>query len=80
MSLIRAIKTLFAGAGHWIQETYCAMGQHVAEQIETASDAIAEQRYRAEHGNSSHESVVLPKHKVIELKPYGVINGHKHPN
>ena len=47
MSLCRAIKSVFTRAGHWIQETYCALGQTVAEQIETASDAIAEKQYLA---------------------------------
>jgi hypothetical protein len=80
MALIRAIKSAFTGAGNWIQEAYAAIGQKVAERLETASDALAEKRYRSEHRANPPETVIVPKHQVIELKPYGVINGHKHPN
>ncbi len=80
MSIIRAIKAIFAGAGHWIQETYCTVGQKVAEQLETASDTIAERRYLAEHPTQHTKAVILPEHQVIELTPYRIINGHKHPN
>ena len=80
MALIRAIKSVITCAGHWIQETYCTIGQTVAERIETTSDAIAEKRYRQEHPDHQTEAIILPKHQVIDLKPYAIINGHKHPN
>jgi hypothetical protein len=80
MSLFRAIKSLCGGACHWIQETYCAVGQKVGERIEDASDAMAERRYlancRAQHPASSH----LPPKPAINATEYRVINGHKHPN
>ena len=80
MSLFRAIKSLITGARHWVQETYCTLGQKVAEQIETAADVIAEKRYLAEHPARNAEAVVVPDPRGIELAPYRVINGHKHPD
>ena len=47
MKILRAIKSLCGCVGHMIQETYCTLGQKVAERLEDASDAIAEQRYLA---------------------------------
>jgi len=80
MPLIRAIKSLFGGACHWVQETYCALGQKVGERLEDASDAMAERRYlansRTEHPAAGH----LPAHPTINLTEYRVINGHKHAN
>ena len=80
MSLCGAIKSVFTRAGHWIQETYCALGQTVTEQIETASDAIAEKQYLAEHPVSHTKAVVVPDRPIIELVPYRIINGHEHLN
>lgn len=80
MSLCRTIKSMFTSAGHWIQETYCSLGQKVAEQIETASDALAEKRYLAEHPTPHSEAVVVPDPRVLELTSYRVMNGHKHPD
>ncbi|MGC8643961.1 MAG: hypothetical protein ACP5XB_29230 [Isosphaeraceae bacterium] len=80
MLLFRAIKSLVTGARDWVQETYCALGQKVAEQIETASDVIAEKRYLAEHPVPNAEAVVVPEPRAVELASYRVINGHKHPD
>jgi hypothetical protein len=80
MSLFRAIKSVYTAARDWVQETYCSLGQKVAEQIETASDAIAEKRYLAEHPVQNADAVVVPEQRSIELAPYRVINGHKHPD
>jgi hypothetical protein len=79
MSLFRAIKSLCGGACHWVQETYCTLGQKVGERLESASDAMAERRYlassRAEHPAAGQ---FLPPPPT--LTEYRVINGHKHAN
>jgi hypothetical protein len=72
MSMFRYFKYVFGGVGRWIQETYCSVGQRVAERLESVSDRVAENRYRAEHASP------IPTHPVIEIKNYGIINGHKH--
>jgi hypothetical protein len=43
--ILNAIKSVFERIGHWIQESYCAVGQRVAERLESVSDAMAEKRY-----------------------------------
>ena len=48
MSMFRMIGSTLGSAGHWIGETYCAVGQKIAERIEKISDTIAEQRHLAE--------------------------------
>jgi hypothetical protein len=74
MSILRTIKSLCCGVGHWIQETYCAVGQKVAERIEHVSDGLAERRYRAEHPTPPQP----PIQQVIDVKDYHITNGYKH--
>jgi len=76
MSMYRVIKSALHGVGHWIGETYCSVGQRVAERIEQISDTVAEQRYLAEHPETTH----LPARHVIDIKGFRVVNGHKHLN
>jgi hypothetical protein len=76
MSIIRVIKSALHGVGHWIGETYCSVGQSVAERIEQISDTVAEQRYLAEHPETTHP----PSHHVIDINEFRVVNGHKHLN
>ena len=78
MSLFRAIKSVLGGAGHWIAETYCTVGQKLGERVEQISDAVAEKKYlaqpRPEYPEPGHSSLV----PLIEHKDYRKINGHKH--
>jgi hypothetical protein len=80
MSMFRMIKSALHGVGHWIGETYCSVGQRVAERIEQISDTVAEQRYLAEHRAEQPSSTRLPVHHVIDVSEFRIINGHKHPN
>jgi hypothetical protein len=76
MAILHALKSLCCGVGRWIQETYCTVGQRVAERLEDVSDAMAEQRYRAEHPQSPEP----PIQQAIDVTDYRVINGYKHTN
>jgi hypothetical protein len=76
MRSLRAIKSLVLGLGHWIQETYCSVGQRVGEQLETISDTIAEQRYLASRPPKAPEPRA-PHETVIEVPAFRPINGHK---
>jgi hypothetical protein len=71
MSMLGSIRCVLGSVGHWIQETYCSVGQKVAERLEAISDRIAEKRYRGEH------AAPVPTSQVIEIKGYQIINGHK---
>ena len=80
MSLFCAIKSAVGGAGHWIQETYCSIGQKVGEKVEQISDSLAEKKHLAGGRpvqTAPDHSLVRP---LIEVKDYRVINGHKHAN
>jgi hypothetical protein len=63
-----------------IQEAYCTLGQKVAERLEDASDAIAEQRYLAKQRAEHHVPASQPAQHLIDVASYRVINGFKHPN
>ncbi len=76
MSLFRMIGSTLGCAGHWIGETYCAVGQKIAERIEKTSDTIAERRHLAEHVRTTH----VPSQQVIDVKELQVVNGHRHLN
>jgi hypothetical protein len=78
MSMFRAITSALGCAGHWIGETYCALGQRIAERIEQVSDTIAEERHLAERQvervGKSHGSA----QQVIQIQEFRVVNGHRH--
>ena len=76
MSMFRMIRSTLGCAGHWIGETYCAVGQKIAERIEKTSDTIAERRHLAEHVRTTH----VPSQQVIDIKEFRVVNGHRHLN
>jgi hypothetical protein len=80
MSLFRAIKSLCGGACHWVQETYCALGQRVGERLERASDAIAERRYLASSDSKNPNPSHLTPQPTVHMTEYRIINGHKHTN
>jgi hypothetical protein len=77
MRRLRAIKSLVQGAGHWIQEAYCSVGQRVGERLEAISDAIAEHRYLASRPANAPEPRAR-RETVIEVPAFRPINGHKH--
>ena len=76
MSMFRMIGSTLGCAGHWIGETYCAVGQKIAERIEKTSDTIAERRHLAEHVRTTH----IASQQVIDVKELQVVNGHRHLN
>jgi len=80
MSLFCAIKSLLGGAGHWVQETYCSVGQKIGERLEQISDCVAERKHLAQHRPEYRRTSQGPVRPLIELKDYRVINGHKHAN
>ena len=80
MSLFCAIKSLLGGAGHWVQETYCSVGQKIGERLEQISDSVAEKKYLAQRRPEYHGPNQAPVRPMIELKEYRVMNGHKHAN
>ena len=80
MSLFGPIKSVLAGAGHWLQESYCAVAQKVGEQVERISDSLAEKKYLASRHPAQAAPGQSPVRPLIELKDYRVINGHKHAN
>jgi hypothetical protein len=80
MRILRAITSLCGCVGHMIQEAYCTLGQKVAERLESASDAIAEQRYLAKQRAEEPAAASPPYQHLINVTSYRVINGFKHPN
>lgn len=80
MSMFRMIGSTLGCAGHWIGETYCAVGQKIAERIEKISDTIAEQRHLAEHHAEHERTTHVPSQQVIDIKELRVVNGHRHLN
>jgi hypothetical protein len=78
MSILRKVKSICDSVAYWIQESYCCIGQKVAERIEEASDALAEKRHRAQHraekGASEHPATA----PVIDVTGYRVMNGYNH--
>jgi hypothetical protein len=77
MRPVRALKSLVQVVGHWIQETYCTVGQQVGERLEAICDTIAERRYLASQPAKAPEPKA-PREPVIELPAFRTINGHKH--
>jgi hypothetical protein len=80
MSMIRVIMSTMGCAGHWIGETYCALGQKIAERIEQVSDTIAEQRHLAERQVKRVSNSHVSTQQVIEIKEFRAVNGHRHLN
>jgi len=80
MSIFRMIGSTLGCAGHWIGETYCAVGQKIAERVEKISDTIAEQRHLAEHHAGHVRTTHVPSQQVIDSKEFRVVNGHRHLN
>jgi hypothetical protein len=80
MSIIRAIKCVIGGVGHWLQEAYCVIGQRVGEQLECASDALATKRYLAGQRAQESASGRTSSQQILDVPSFRVINGHKHPN
>jgi len=80
MSMFRMIGSTLGCAGHWIGETYCAVGQKIAERVEKISDSIAEQRHLAEHHAEHERTTHVPSQQVIHTKEFRVVNGHRHLN
>jgi len=80
MSIFRMIKSTLGCAGHWIGESYCAVGQKIAERIEKISDTIAEQRHLAEHHAEHVRTTHVPSQQVIDINEFRVVNGHRHLN
>ena len=80
MSMFRMIRSTLGCAGHWIGETYCAVGQKIAERVEKISDTIAEQRHLAEHHAEHVRTTHVPPQQVIDVKEFQVVNGHRHLN
>ena len=78
MSLLSAFKSVLAGAGRWIQEAYCSLGQKVGERVEQISDNIAEQRHLAACPLDQPPPGPAPAGPMVELKDHRVINGHRH--
>jgi hypothetical protein len=80
MKILRAIKSLCGCVSHMIQETYCTLGQKVAERLEDASDAIAQQRYLSKQVAEHAAPASPPAQPLIEVRSHRVINGFKHIN
>ncbi len=78
MSMLRVIRSTLGCAGHWIGETYCAVGQKIAERIEKISDTIAEQRHLAEHHAEHVRTTNVLSQQVIDINEYSQVNGHRH--
>jgi hypothetical protein len=78
MAIRRAVKSIWSGAGRWVQETYCAVSQKVAERLEDVSDVLAERRYLAQSGAEHPNPSPPPNQGTIEVTNYRVINGHRH--
>jgi hypothetical protein len=78
MSILRKIKSMCDSVAYWIQESYCCIGQRVAERIEVASDAMAEKRHLAHR--RSHKGISEPPAtaQTINITGYRVMNGYKH--
>ena len=80
MPLFRVIRSALGCAGHWIGETYCAVGQKIGERVEQVSDTIAEQRHLAEHHAEHLKTAHVESQQVSEIKQFSVVNGHRHLN
>ena len=80
MKILRAIRSLCGCVGHMIQEAYCTLGQKVAERLEDASDAIAEQRHVAKQRAEQPTSASPASQPLIEVNGHRMINGFKHIN
>jgi hypothetical protein len=78
MKILRAITSLCGCVGHMIQETYFTLGQKVAERLESASDALAEQRHLAKQRAEQPASASPPGQQMIDVTGHRVINGFKH--
>ncbi|MGO9596889.1 MAG: hypothetical protein ACLP7Q_02585 [Isosphaeraceae bacterium] len=77
MFICRRSRSALKLVSHWVQETYCAVGQQIGEQLEALSDGLAAQRYRCEIRSQRSRSAAISPLPEIQLSDYRLINGHK---
>ena len=78
MFICRRARSARKRVNHWVQETYCAVGQQIGERLEALSDGLAAQRYRSEIRSQRSRSDAVSPLPEIRLSDYRLINGQKH--
>ncbi len=78
MAICHRVRVALKDVSHWVEETYCAVGQQVGDRLEAISDGLAEQRYQSQIRAQDSRSAAFPGLPEIHLPKYRLINGHKY--
>jgi hypothetical protein len=78
MLICRWVRGALKHVSHWVEETYCAIGQQVGERFEAVSDGLAEQRYLSEVRSEPSRSTASSGLPEVQVPRFRLINGHKY--